>query len=76
MTDFGVYAYNLKMDKHTQDSRVIRMKLWLHLNQVLKPFRSSGNKLQIVDICLSCLTESSTPLIFNMQKVKKEILEI
>ena len=70
MTDFGVFAYNLKLDKYTQDSRIIRMKLWLHLNQVLKPFRSSNNKLEIIDICLSEHTEPSTSLIFSMQKIQ------
>lgn len=45
MTDFGVYAYNLRIDKHSQDQRVVKMKLWLHMNKVLKPYRSSKNKL-------------------------------
>lgn len=66
MTDFGVYAYNLRIDKHSQDQRVIKMKLWLHLNKVFKPYRSSKNKLQIADISLSSMTEQSTPFIFGM----------
>ena len=37
MKDFGVKIDNVKLDRYTQDSRLIKMKIWLHFYEILKP---------------------------------------
>jgi hypothetical protein len=38
MKDFSVVCYDVKLDKFTQDPRIIKMKIWLHFRQMLKPY--------------------------------------
>ena len=36
MKDFAIMCQNLKVDKFTQDSRLLKMKVWLHFMKLLK----------------------------------------
>ena len=53
MKDFSVMIMDLPLDKHTQDQRIIKMKIWMHINKILKSLRTPENNLQIVDITMS-----------------------
>lgn len=62
--DYSVQINNLKVDKFSQDPRIIKMKLWLqlddHLSCVKKDNQLPGNSLetiQIIDINLSLISE-------------------
>ena len=62
--DYSVQINNLKVDKVSQDPRIIKMKLWLqlddHLSCVKKDNQLPGNSLetiQIIDINLSLISE-------------------
>ena len=62
--DYTVQINNLKVDKFSQDPRIIKMKLWLqlddHLSCVKKDNKLPGNSLetiQIIDINLSLISE-------------------
>lgn len=35
-SSFVTTVKHLKLDKHTQDLRILRMKLWLHFNRILQ----------------------------------------
>ena len=38
MKDFGVKIDNVKLDRYTQDSRIIKMKVWLHFKEILEEY--------------------------------------
>jgi hypothetical protein len=56
MKDFGVKINNVKLDKHTIDSRVVKMKIWLHFRDILESKKERQNNMQCVDVCLSLYT--------------------
>ena len=61
MSDYSLQICNLKVDKFSQDPRILHMKLWIYINNILKPKREPGNKMDVIDINLS---------IFNLPHVK------
>ena len=36
MKDFGVRIKDVRLDKFTYDSRVIKLKVWLHFKEILR----------------------------------------
>lgn len=69
--DYSVQINNLKVDKFSQDPRIIKMKLWLqlddHLSCVKKDNQLPGNSLetiQIIDINLSLISEYQAQKLF------------
>ena len=56
MKDFGVKINNVKLDKYTIDSRVVKMKIWLHFRDILESKKERHNDMQCVDVCLSLYT--------------------
>ena len=36
MKDFGIKIDDVKLDRFTQDSRLIKMKIWLHFTRLFK----------------------------------------
>ena len=67
--DFGIMFKNVKLDRYTQDKAVIKMKLWLHVQQVLKMKRSIENNMEIMDITVSMYSEPDVQTVFRMQEV-------
>ena len=59
MKDFGVKINNVKLDKFTYDSRVVKIKVWLHFQDVLEPFKTPYNDMECIDVCLSLYTQPS-----------------
>ena len=51
--DFGVTLENVVLDKYTYDSRIVKMKIWLHFNEILKKKKDKFNQMEVVDVCLS-----------------------
>ena len=45
MSKFAIRINNLKLDKTTQDPRMLKMKLWLHFTKILKRFVTEDNYL-------------------------------
>jgi hypothetical protein len=45
MKDFGVKINNVKLDKHTTDSRVVKMKIWLHFKNFLESEKERHNDM-------------------------------
>lgn len=43
MSKFAIRINNLKLDKTTQDPRMLKMKLWLHFTKILKRFVTEDN---------------------------------
>ena len=39
MKSFGIKIDNLILDKYTQDSRVIKMKIWLYFNDIINDLK-------------------------------------
>ena len=56
MKDFGVQIDNVKLDKYSQDSRIVKIKVWLHFKEILAPFIDKFNDMQCIDVCLSLYT--------------------
>ena len=56
MKDFAVMCTNVKLDRYTQDSRLIKMKIWLHFTELMAPYRIYGNDQEVVDVTLSLST--------------------
>lgn len=59
MKDFGVRIKDVRLDKFTYDSRVIKIKVWLHFREILQPFKSAHNDMECIDVCLSLYTQPS-----------------
>ena len=36
MKDFGIKIDDVKLDRYTQDSRLIKMKIWLHFTRLFQ----------------------------------------
>ena len=53
MKDFGIILENVILDKYTYDSRVIKMKVWLHFKQLLAPKVDKYNDHCCIDVTLS-----------------------
>lgn len=73
MKDFGIMFKNVKLDKYTQDKPIIKMKLWLHVQEVLKMKRSLQNNMEIIDVTVSMYSEPDVQCVFRMQEVQLEI---
>lgn len=71
MKDFTVYCKDVICDRHTQDSRLIKMKIWLHFTKLLKPHRLEDNQQKVVDVTLSLSTQPKLMQIFKIEKTQK-----
>lgn len=76
MKDFGVIIENVILDKYTYDSRIIKMKVWLHFKQLLAHKVDKFNDFSCVDVTLSLYSQPSIQLVFRMQEIQLEINEI
>ena len=82
MTAFGCKIDNVILDKYTQDSRLIKMKIWLHFTNILamdevkQEKADEFNDLEVIDVCLSLYTQPSIQLVFRMQEIQIQIEEI
>ena len=56
MKDFGVKINNVKLDKYTQDSRIVKIKIWLYFKEILASNKDKYNDMQCIDVCLSLYT--------------------
>jgi len=73
MKDFGVKINNVKLDKYTQDSRIVKIKIWLYFKEILEANKDRYNDMQCVDVCLSLYTQPSIQCVFRMQEIQIEI---
>jgi hypothetical protein len=53
MKDFGLRIDDVAVDKYSQDNRILKMKLWLHFTDMLKPHRRLENDMQLVDVTVT-----------------------
>lgn len=70
MKDFGIKIDNVILDRYTQDSRLIKLKIWLHFTNVLQPYADDHNQMEVIDVCLSLYTQPSIQLVFRMQEIQ------
>ena len=45
MKDFGVKIDNVKLDRYTQDTRVVKIKVWLHFKEILARYHNKFNDM-------------------------------
>lgn len=76
MKDFAIKIDDVTVDRYTQDSRVLKMKLWHHFTDILRPKRTIENDMEVVDVTLSLYTMPSIQLVFRMQELQLEINDI
>ena len=60
MQDFAIQCNDVLVDKQTQDSRLVKMKVWLHFNKIIEEANKSNDNLfdhQVVDVTLSITTQ-------------------
>lgn len=82
MKDFGIKIDEVILDRYTQDSRLIKMKVWLHFTKILGLEEISGQKadeyndLEVIDVTLSNYTQPSIQLVFRMQEIQLAMDEI
>ena len=58
-SDFTVQINNLRLDKHINDLRMLKMKLWLHFHE---------QNLEVADVYASCTI--SRPLYHHLLKMQ------
>ena len=69
MKDFSVKIDNLILDRYTQDSRVLKIKLWIHFtDNMLKDEVTLDNPQEILDMNLSLYTSANYQCLFEMQE--------
>ena len=58
MKDFGVMIKDVRLDKFTYDSRVIKIKVWQYFKKILEPIAKENplNDMECIDVCLSLYT--------------------
>ena len=64
--DFVIQLNQLKVDKYSQDERILQMKLWLKVNESLE-------NNQIIDMTFGSMRFGNMKLIYQMHRVKEEI---
>lgn len=64
--DFVVQLNQLKVDKYSQDERILQMKLWLKVNESIE-------NNQIIDLTFGSMRFGNIKLIYQMHRVKEEI---
>jgi hypothetical protein len=77
MKDFAISCDNCMIDKTTQDTRLVKMKIWLHFTKILSRFdqytHEQGLKHQVIDVTLSISTQPKLKAIYKMQEFKSKI---
>ena len=53
MSKFTIRLNDIKLDKTTQDTRILKMKIWLHFTKLLKDFQTDENKMEVADVQLA-----------------------
>ena len=82
MKEFGIKIDEVILDRYSQDSRLIKMKVWHHFTKILNLEEISGQKadeyndLEVIDVCLSNYTQPSIQLVFRMQDIQLEMDDI
>ena len=67
MKDFSVKIDNLILDRYTQDSRVLKIKLWIHFtDNMLKDEVTLDSPQEILDMNLSLYTSANYQCLFEM----------
>lgn len=71
MHDFAIQCNNVFLDKQTQDSRLVKMKVWLHFHKIVGEACKLNGSLfdpQVIDVTLSITTQPKLQLIFKMEQ--------
>ena len=76
MRDFGVWMQEVKLDRHTQDPRVIKLKVWMFFMNILQRFATDENPMEIIDVTFSRYTDKEVKQILKMQEIQKKINSI
>lgn len=50
MSKFALRMNDVKLDKTTQDIRILKMKIWLHFRKLLKPHQDKENQMEVADV--------------------------
>ena len=66
MSKFAIRINHVKLDKTTQDPRVLKMKIWLHFVKLLSPYKTTFNPMEVVDVQLS---NTTAPIYFYLIKM-------
>lgn len=73
MSRFAIRINNVRLDKTMQDSRILKMKTWLHFQKILQPFMTQDNKMEVADVQIS---NSTTPKFFYLLKLSEFQIQI
>ena len=73
MKDFGVWMQSVKLDRHTQDPRVIKLKVWMFYTNILNRFATEENPMEIIDVTFSRYTDKEVKQILKMQDIQVKI---
>ena len=68
MRDFAIQCSDVLMDERTQDTRLVKMKIWMHFTKILEKY---GEKYEnaphkVIDVTLSISTQEKLQIIFKM----------
>ena len=76
MKDFSIQVRCLDIDNNSQDTRVLKLKIWLHFTELLRKFRTDTNKMEVVDVQFSLSKSEKHVAIFKMQAFERRVKEI
>jgi hypothetical protein len=78
MRDFAIQCEKVVMDDSTQDTRLVKMKIWMHFTKILNKTKYSDGTIphKVIDVTLSISTQEKLQTIFKMQATKARIAEL
>lgn len=76
MKDFTIQIRMLQIDNSSQDVRILKLKIWLHFNELLKKFRTETNQMEVADVQFSLSKQEKHVAIFKMQEFERRVRDI
>ena len=68
MSKFAIRINHIKLDKTTQDPRILKMKIWLHFSKLLTPYQTKFNPMEVADVQLS---NTTAPIYFYLIRMSE-----
>lgn len=66
MSKFALRMNDVKLDKTTQDLRILKMKIWLHFRRLLHSYKDENNPMELADVQLA---NANAPRFFLINKM-------
>lgn len=74
MSKFAIRMNNVGLDKTVQDTRVLKMKIWLYFRKLLKDHQNEDNPMELADVQLANPNDPRFVLLNKMAELQGELI--